>query len=64
MGKRVTKKTKLVDAATCNDVKDGGVVEDGVAEAVVDGAQVGTDDDDAGSATGNGVTAGNKEDSK
>jgi hypothetical protein len=64
MGKRVTKKTKLVGATACNDVEDGGVVEDGVAEAVVDGAQVGTDNGYAGSATGNGITAGNKEDSE
>ncbi len=64
MGKRVTKKTKLVGAATCDNVEDGGVVEDGIAEAVVDVAQVGTGDGDTGSAAGNGVTAGNKEDSK
>jgi hypothetical protein len=64
MGKRVTKKTKLVDAVACNNVEDGGVIEDSITEAVVDGAQVGTDDSDAGSAAGNGVTAGNKEDSK
>jgi hypothetical protein len=64
MGKRVTKKTTLVDTAACNDVEDGGIVEDSIAEAVVDGAQVGTDDGDAESAAGNGVTTGNKEDSK